>query len=199
MSSESARLRSRNLRTLAVLAGLFLMPLVVSFWVYYATDWRPASHVNHGELISPVRPLPHVSLPIVQGDHAVPDLFSHNWSLVYVGPGNCNDSCRHTLYVMRQTRLALNNDMTRVDRVFLATDECCDRGFLARLHMGLVVLAASGAAAEPLLHVFPTEERANSLFVVDPLGNLMMQYDARQDPKGLLQDLQKLLRLSHIG
>jgi hypothetical protein len=35
--------------------------------------------------------------------------------------------------------------------------------------------------------------------VVDPLGNLMMSYDARGNPRGLLEDLKKLLRLSHIG
>ena len=46
---------------------------------------------------------------------------------------------------------------------------------------------------------FPTVQRAHTLFVVDPLGNLMMSYDARQNSRGLLEDLQKLLRLSHIG
>ena len=46
---------------------------------------------------------------------------------------------------------------------------------------------------------FPAPGRAHSLFVVDPLGNLVMSYDARTDPRGLLIDLQKLLRLSHIG
>jgi hypothetical protein len=50
-----------------------------------------------------------------------------------------------------------------------------------------------------VLNVFPVEARAQSLFIVDPLGNLMMRYDVRQDPKGLLQDLKKLLSLSHIG
>jgi hypothetical protein len=37
------------------------------------------------------------------------------------------------------------------------------------------------------------------VFVVDPLGNLMMRFDVAQNPKGLLQDLEKLLKLSHIG
>ena len=37
------------------------------------------------------------------------------------------------------------------------------------------------------------------LYIVDPLGNLMMRFDARQNPKGLLSDLKKLLKLSHIG
>ena len=58
-------LRSRNLRMLAVLAGLFLLPLAVAFWMYYGTDWRPARTVNHGELITPVRSLPAASLPAV--------------------------------------------------------------------------------------------------------------------------------------
>ena len=198
MSSASAELRSRNLRTLGVLAGLFVLPLLLSFWMYYATDWRPSTHVNHGELVTPARPLPpHADLPVVSGDARA--LFSRNWSVVYIGRGNCDDSCRNSLYVMRQTRLALNNEMGRVERVFLVTADCCERGFLSKEHSGMVVLDASGPAASGLLDAFPQAERAHSLFVVDPLGNLMMRFDTRQNPKGLLQDLQKLLRLSHIG
>ena len=47
-------------------------------------------------------------------------------------------------------------------------------------------------AAVPLPH-------EHTIFIVDPLGNLMMRYDVRQDPKGLREDLQNLLELSHIG
>ena len=100
---------------------------------------------------------------------------------------------------MRQTRLALNNDMARVERVFLVVSACCDRDFLAREHPGLEVLDASAAQAGTLIARFPAERREHTLFVVDPLGNLVMSYDARDNPRGLLQDLEKLLRLSHIG
>jgi hypothetical protein len=101
--------------------------------------------------------------------------------------------------VMRQTRLGLNNDMTRVARVWLATGTCCAAELRARPEPGLVVLDATSPAAGALLALFPAAERRHSLFVVDPLGNLMMSYDARSDPHGLLEDLRKLLRLSHIG
>jgi hypothetical protein len=63
-------------------------------------------------------------------------------------------------------------------------------------------LNATEPAANGLLSTFPVEEREHSVFVVDPLGNLMMRYDVRltsQHPKGLLEDLKKLLTLSHIG
>jgi hypothetical protein len=199
-SSLGNELRSRNLRMLAVLAGLFLLPLASAFWMYYGTDWRPARTVNHGELITPVRSLPATHLqPALTPESAPAELFHRKWSLVYVGEGQCEAACRQALYVMRQTRLSLNNEMSRVDRVFLATSHCCAREFLAHEHPGLLVLDATGTEAISLLGVFPSAEREQSLFVVDPLGNLMMRYDVRQNPKGLLQDLKKLLSLSHIG
>jgi hypothetical protein len=195
--SPSSELRMRNLRMLAGLAALFGLPLLLSFWMYYGTSWRPAAHVNHGELITPARQLPATKLPILMGTPRSGTLFHRNWSIVYIGAGQCDDRCRNALYVMRQTRLALNNEMTRVDRVFLVTANCCD-GFLVREHEGMVVVDASGPAASALLQVFP-DGREDSLFIVDPLGNLMMRFDTHQDAKGLLQDLQKLLRLSSIG
>jgi len=198
--SEPAGLRARNLRTVGALAALFLLPLAFAFYTYYANGWRPAGHVNHGALITPPRPLPEPALARLAGG-AEPQAgapFQGKWTLVYIGAGACDADCVRALYVMRQTRLALNNDMTRVARVLLATHGCCRDGIVAR-DAGLVVLDATSAAAAPLLAAFPAAGRAHSLYVVDPLGNRMMSYDARTDPHGLLDDLRKLLRLSHIG
>lgn len=216
MSRADAELRKRNLRTLGALAALFFLPLAVAFLLYYGTDWRPLARVNHGMLIIPARPLPAVVLPLLplaggagpaggatpQGSGAPARAsfrFGGKWTLVYVGSGACTAACRESLYVMRQTRLALNADMTRVERVFLVTGECCARDFLAREHPGLLVADAAGQPGARLLSAFPADGRAHTLYIIDPLGNLMMSYDARIDPRGLLIDLQKLLKLSHIG
>lgn len=196
---------------LAALAALFLVPFVLAFYMYYGTGWRPVKRVNHGTLITPARPLPAVNLPreslsdpdpnapAPSVDTPAPRLLRDKWSIVYIGEGNCDERCRQALYVMRQTRLSLNTDMTRVDRVFMVTGNCCAREFLLHEHPGLEVLDATGAEGARLLQVFPAEERPYALFIVDPLGNLMMSYDSRQNPKGLLEDLKKLLRLSNIG
>ena len=185
--AAARQLRARNLRTLGALAALFLLPLAVAFFTYYATSWRPVGRVNHGVLITPARTL------------AMAGVFHGHWSLVYVGDGACAADCQQALTLMRQTRLGLNNDMTRVERVFLVTANCCLRDALASQHPGLKVLDTTDPAGVALLREFPLEERAHSLYIVDPLGNLMMSYDARQNPHGLLEDLKKLLRLSHIG
>lgn len=200
MSTAEAKLRARNLRMLALLAGLFLLPLVLAFCMYYGTGWRPARLVNHGELITPPRPLPAVALPAGLPAQDVPtDLFRHKWTLAYIGDGRCEPACRAALYTMRQTRLALNNDMTRVVRVFLVTADCCAAQFLRREHPGLVVLDASAAPAGQWLGNFPPAAREHSVYIIDPLGNLLMRYDTRQNSRGLLEDLKKLLMLSHIG
>lgn len=208
MTTSAQELRSRNLRTLAGLAALFLLPLLGAFWLYYGTSWRPSGHVNHGALIQPPRPLPQVDLPRVPLADSPPGgelsptrsaLFRGTWTLAYVGDGGCDAACRRTLYVMRQTRLALGKDMLRVDRVFLVTGNCCAKAFLAREHAGLLVLDATGAPGQRLLGEFPAGDRAHSLFIVDPLGNLMMRYDVRRNPRGLLIDLRRLLALSDIG
>ncbi len=127
-------------------------------------------------------------------------VFQGHWTLVYVGGrAAAMRTVTTPLFFMRQTRLSLNNEMTRVQRVFLATASCCDRAYLTAEHPGLRVLDGSPAAAQPLLAQFQAADRAQTLFVVDPLGNLMMRYDARLPPKGLLEDLKRLLQLSHIG
>jgi hypothetical protein len=193
-----------------MLALLFFMPLLLSFLMYYGADWRPAGHTNHGVLIEPAPTLPQIALPQVAstgGDAAASgadalaaaDVFSGKWSLVYVGHGDCDADCRDTLYFMRQTHFGLANLMPRVQRIFLVTADCCDRVYLAREQPGLLTLQADGAAGAPLLAQFPAERRASTIFVVDPRGNLMMRYDAHEDPKGLRNDLKKLLLLSHIG
>jgi hypothetical protein len=206
MDANVRELRHRNLRLVAALAALFFTPLLLSYALYYGMGWRPSGRINHGELIQPPRPLPRPDLPrVATGADTVnglrgiePAVFRGEWSLVYIGDGSCDASCRGTLYVMRQTRLALGTDQTRLARVFLVTANCCARDYLAHEHAGMMVLDATGSAAGPLLSLFPGD-RAHSLFVVDPLGNLMMRYDVRHAPGGLLVDLKRLLELSQIG
>jgi hypothetical protein len=205
---------------LPLVALLFFTPLLLAFLIYYGSGWRPTGHTNHGVLILPARSLPRVALPqfvvsqpastaslATAGAGAAPggepnaaaNVFSGKWSLVYIGRGECDADCRDTLYFMRQTHLSLANLMPRVQRVFLASAGCCDREYLAREQPNLMTLNADSAAGAALLAQFPAERRALSIFVVDPRGNLMMRYDAHEDPKGLRDDLKKLLALSHIG
>ncbi|HVN99709.1 MAG TPA: hypothetical protein VMT49_06695 [Steroidobacteraceae bacterium] len=193
-----------NRRPVLLLVLLFLAPLGAAFWLYYGSSWRPVQHTNHGTLIPPVTlpepALPLAAVPPARGPDGPASVFRGKWTLLVTGTGEggCDVPCRGTLIYARQTWLSLAQLRSRVQRVLLAGPGCCDVGYLQREHAGLIALDASGAVAAPLLQALPGP-RENTIYVVDPLGNLMMRYDVRQDPKGLREDLKKLLELSHIG
>lgn len=195
----------RGRRQLLLLAALFFVPLAVAFWLYYGpTGWRPAGGSNKGDLIDPARPVPAVALPTPDGGTTDPAVLRGKWTMLYVGDGSCDARCRDALYLTRQSRVALNKDMDRVQRVFLATGGCCDREFLRQEHPDLVVALVEDAASAAVLGPFPTYDgvpvaAAGRIYVVDPLGNLVLSYAADAPDKALLTDMKKLLRLSHIG
>ena len=189
MTDPGAQDRRRR-RVLVGLALLFFAPLGLAFYLYYAhADWYPGGRVNTGVLIEPARPLPAANF------------LKGKWTLLLVESGSCTAACRGQLYGTRQVRLALDRDMKRVQRVLIAEGGCCDAEFLRDQHPDLILIQP--AAAAPLLALLPQEGagagRAPRVYLVDPLGNLMMFYAADAKPKGMLEDLKRLLRLSSIG
>jgi len=186
----------RSRRLLIGLAVLFLAPLAASFYLYYGhSELQPGSRVNRGELIQPVRSLPQGSLVRLEGGETGPDFLLHKWTLLYAAPHACDADCQRRLYDMRQVRIALDRDMPRVQRVFIAPADCCDLRFLATQHPDLVSVRADSAVQ--LLDALP--HGAGDIYIVDPLGNLMMAYAPDARAKGLLEDMKRLLKLSHIG
>lgn len=191
--------KSAQRRTLLIIGLMFVLPVALSFYLYYK-GWRPTGTANHGELITPPRALPAIALRDSNGN-AVEQPFEGAWTLIYVGPGNCDASCRQALYVMRQVRLALNRDSERVRRVFLYQGDCCDEAYFAAEQQGLTRIDVDSADGK-LVQVFPAPVppgESGRIWLADPHGNLMMSYAPGADPKGLLEDLKRLLRLSHIG
>jgi SCO1/SenC len=196
-SNDAGRARGR--RNFLLLAALFLVPIIVVFAMYYGGLWSPSGSAAKGALIHPAQPLLAQGLRDTDGKSAGIEAFQGKWSLIYVGDGACDEACRTALTYGRQTRIAVGKDMDRVQRVFLSTGNCCDQEYLGTEQPGLVTLDASSTDAADLLRQFPGERRS-SLYIVDPLGNLMMRHDATQViNKDLLSDLKKLLKLSHIG
>jgi cytochrome oxidase Cu insertion factor (SCO1/SenC/PrrC family) len=205
MSSNDSSAAPRGRRQLLALAALFFVPLALAFWMYYGSgSWRPGGDVSKGDLIDPARPLPQLELPTLHGTPTAADFLLGKWTMLYVGDGLCDERCRKALYLMRQSRIALNKDMDRVQRVFVVTNRCCDRGFLATEHPDLLVVRVEDTASAQLLAPFPAYDgvpvgAAGRIYLVDPLGNLLMSYSSAAPDKALLTDMKKLLRLSHIG
>ena len=59
--------------------------------------------------------------------------------------------------------------------------------------------AAAASEAAGSLDAHSGDARAPRVYLIDPLGNLMMSYAADAKAKGMLEDMKRLLRLSSIG
>ena len=193
-------LRSR--KQVWILIAVFFAPLILAFVLYYGVGVRPPGSTNKGDLIQPPVTLPEVELPGAMDQKLPANTLRGKWTMVFIGDGACDNRCREALTLMRQTRLALNDDMTRVQRLFLVSGNCCDSNYLEQEQRGLLLGRIDNEQGQTLLQTFPDGAGAAAhgrIYLVDPLGNLMMKYEASAPQKALLDDLKKLLKLSHIG
>ena len=180
---------------LLALAAFFALPVLAGYIAYFF-DWVPGSAANYGALIA-ARPLSQATLEGADGRPFRLSELHGKWLLVQFDSGACDAYCERKLYFMRQVRKALGKDMPRVERVWLLTDAQPPKRALLDAVEG-TYLARTGASA--IAGEFPAEQAASDhIYLVDPLGNLMMRYPRDPDPSRMLKDLQRLLRVSRIG
>ncbi|MEM7503688.1 MAG: hypothetical protein AAF417_16675 [Pseudomonadota bacterium] len=188
----------RGRAKLVLLAAVFLAPLAAAVWLYLANPGlAPAGRTNAGTLLEPI-----VNLDSESGLHGVPALATDDvqgrWLLIFASETACDEACRNELYRMRQARLMLGNDMQRVVRVFLHGEIGPDTVWLSEQHAGLITISNKGLAAV-LTRKRPANAGSGGLFLVDPLGNLVMHFAADLDPQDMVSDIEHLLELSRIG
>ncbi len=188
---------NRGRRTLMLLALVFLGPMALAMGLYFSDfQWRPQATTEHGELYRPVRPLPDfaITLPGSPSDNAT---LHGKWTLLHIGPGECGTECDAALVATRQVRRALGRDMERVQRVFLVTSGNADHAALTAGHPDIGLTERAPEAAEVLAVIGATAP--GEVYLIDPLGNLVMRYPAHATMKGMHTDLQRLLKVSTIG
>jgi hypothetical protein len=114
--------------------------------------------------------------------------------LVAADSGACADGCQRKLYLVRQVRLAMGRNAERIARVFVIDDGRAPDALSLAPYAGTeIVLRPPAMPAVPVLG-----DRSH-VYLVDPHGNVMMRWNATAEPKGMIRDLELLLRASQIG
>ncbi len=180
---------------------VFLAPLVLATLIYFFHDRLPSPGTkNHGELIHPARPL-HQFAARTQKDEAISlDYLKGKWTLLYVGSDSCDLYCEATLFKTRQARLAQGENLRRVQRLYLITahESAGNLQEILERHPRMTVASVQAETKEQVIDTLGNDALGN-VFLVDPLGNVMMRYDNNATAKGMVKDLQHLIRASRIG
>jgi cytochrome oxidase Cu insertion factor (SCO1/SenC/PrrC family) len=177
-------------RTLMWIAAVSLAPVIASYAVYYFFPREPAA--NYGSLLA-TAPIAGIEGTRPDGSPFRLEELHGRWVLLALGSGDCDAGCERRLYATRQARTMQGKEQDRVERVFLVRGDGAPAAALLAEHPGMVTARVSEAVAAR----FPAG--GGRLYVIDPLGNLVLAYPDDPDIKGIARDLTRLLKASRIG
>ncbi len=203
LGPDAATRRAR--RRLLLLVAIFSLPVLIAYALYFS-GWRPETGGNYGELVQPPRALPELALQTLDGEALRVSELRGKWTLFMFGAAECLTPCAATLDKMHRIILAQGKEAARVRAAFVVTDLRA-RDWLQyaiKDYPGTLVLTGSADTMRMLVSYFTLSQGAplndpNRIYVVDPLGNLMMSYPAEAEANRMRKDLARLLRVSQVG
>ena len=192
----------KNRRIIIVIFAMSVIPFGIAWYLSSNQEWMGGG-TNNGQLITPVVTTERNELTGFDdfSKENMDELKGH-WILVNVIPKtDCNSVCQQAIHKTRQLRLMMNKDLTRIRRLVIIIPEIKadsvkqwwkDDARLIRTKPAISLI-------EKLKNIRNGDIPDGMLFIMDPLGNLMMQYEPEFDPYEVKSDLRKLLKISQIG
>lgn len=190
---SNVQLQKSNRRKLLLLLALMSAPVIVSYVLYF-TEYRPKS-THYGDLIPIVKV---TGIGVNQNDNTIlrmKDLHG-KWTLVMVDSGQCDETCINKLYFMRQVRLVQGKEKHRIERLWLINDDVRPDDELIKQYEGTYFVSAKDS--EILGYIETQETQTKHIYLIDPIGNLMMRFPEDVDGTKMGHDLKRLLHVSQI-
>ena len=187
----------RSKKTFYLLVLVFILPFTMAVLLHFF-DLKPSGK-SYGNLVQPPKTLQFPALKDTQGKIFKPEQWNKIWSIVTVDTAGCAAPCVARVHMLKQVHTSMNKEIDRVQRVLLVPADIKGEAFsaLQKKYPDLIILA--GTDAETVKFSAEFSAAKGEVFLVDPLGNLMMSYPDKFDPKGLRSDLTRLLKNSWAG
>jgi len=197
----------KNKRTMVLLFLMFVAPILLAVFIFNTNDADSYKTKNRGNLVRPALELKNMELQFVESNKPYKLVEQeHQWLMVFIGAGECDDKCKRQLVIMRQTRLAQGGEFTRVNRLYLMLDKQNDQFMkeVKEFHPGLAILNGSKVQMANVVSQFTLADKvnvgtSNRIYIVDPIGNLMMYYEFDASASDIAKDLTRLLKASQMG
>ena len=194
--------KNKNHLLILGIFGMSIIPFLIA-WGLKENPELVKGQTNIGQLIMP--PVTTERSDLTGFDKFSADNMgelSGHWLLVNVIPNNeCNEICMEAIHKTKQLRLMLNKELTRTRRIVIllkdVEPETASKWWLD--DNTLLRVRPNDAMSKKIAEIRQGNVPDGMLFIMDPLGNLMMQYEPGFDPYGVKSDLMHLLRISQIG
>lgn len=176
------------------IGAIAVAPVLGSYLLYWF--WSPDSYMNYGELMQP-RPAPTVTMQSHSGEAFSFSQLKGRWAFVMLDSGQCDAACEQKLWKIRQVRQAQGKESGRVERVFLLEDGQALTDQMRTDYAGTWFVRMNEAK---LAEAFPAPSSPrHHIYLVDPLGNVILRFPQDADPKRMIKDVARLLKYSRVG
>ena len=198
MNEKTNNIANRNPYTIWFVVLAFVAPAALAYFLYFFGNI--GSFTNHGEILNPVVDIASLQLKDEKGELIPRKSITYKWRAISFVDENCDEACNSRLYDIRQVHKSLAKNQHRVLRMIVhlqvpsdALIKLIEQEYPNAINVfgdEKTISAALGNSARV---------RENEIYLMDPMGNVMMRFTQDQPKKDLLKDLHKLLKASQIG
>lgn len=192
MSNEVTEKAKSNRRKFLLLLVVMCTPVIISYALYFM-DYRPQSK-NYGDLI-PIVKVSGKGTNIEDNTILRMKDLHGKWVLVTVDSGDCNEACKNKLYYMRQVRTVQGKEKHRIERLWLINNSVKPSAELMKEYEGTYFVNAD---SEILDFIETKEEQTKHIYLIDPIGNLMMRFPENVNGTKMGHDIKRLLHVSQL-
>ncbi|OQW42178.1 MAG: hypothetical protein A4S08_01915 [Proteobacteria bacterium SG_bin4] len=191
---SNAEIKKSNRRKFILLLVLMCSPVFISYALYFM-EYRPESK-NYGDLIPIVKLTGKGTNQLDNTILRIKDLHG-KWVLVTIDSAeHCDEACKKKLYFMRQVRMVQGKEKHRIERLWLINDDTKPTDELLKEYEGTYFVSAKDSEILELIET--KESQTKHIYLIDPIGNLMMRFPENVDGTKMGHDLKRLLHVSQL-
>jgi hypothetical protein len=189
---------------LLLILALFILPLAIAWMMHTGTIRFTPDHTrNSGQLVIPTVPLEWSDV-IATGNSPSNRLFDGFWVILYELPASCTRHCLEAAAGLRQVHIASGLHRNRIKIALLLAPKQAESlshellGIYSGFHLVSHPSQGFTAALRHASNNRFTRDDEPVMYLVDPLGNIMMTYNGEDSPSMLSKDLKRLLTWSKL-
>jgi cytochrome oxidase Cu insertion factor (SCO1/SenC/PrrC family) len=198
MEQNNANPANRNPYTLWFVVLAFVAPVVVAYVMYFSG--AITTYSNNGEILNPIVDVADFKLKDDKNVSVSREALTRKWRLISFVGAECDEACNARLYDSRQVHKSLGKDQERVERLIVHLEPAGSAlsGLIKSDYPKAINVYGSEKIISDVLGAGAGISK-NEIYLVDPIGNVMMRFSNELTKKEIKSDLKKLLKVSQIG